>query len=182
MSKVYLITEGQSDQEMLRKLLPEDIVQNTEFVVGNGRYSAQSLARSILAAARMPVALVLDADTIDPSAVQEQRDFLKEALGQVSAGVPFEIFLAVPELEVLLVESPDFLHKLSPRDYSSDELELAKLRPKRFLQRLIGQQDRKQVIREIVRKLDTKAVSALRKHPFLQGLSQFLSSTLQPAN
>lgn len=182
MNKVYLITEGQFDQELLRKLLPEEAIQNTEFIVGNGRYSAQSLARSILAAARMPVALVLDADTIESSAVQEQRDFLEEALGQASAGIPFEIFLAVPELEVLLVESPDFLRNLSSRDYSSDELELARLSPKRFLRQIIGGRDRKQIMREIVRKLDRRAISALREHPLLKGLSEFLSSTLQPAN
>jgi hypothetical protein len=162
--KVYLITEGATDEVILKKLLPAKILTNVQFVIGQGRYSAQSLARSILAARKMPVALVLDADTTQPEAIQEQYDFLHEALGQAAAGTPFGIFLAKPEIEILLLEVPQITHGVSKR-----ELELAKLHPKKFLHLFSG-------VDKLLKQLDEQSLKIIRSHTLLVELSQFLSS------
>ena len=163
-TKVYLITEGLSDEVILKKLLPAQVVDNVQFVIGQGRYSAQSLARSILAARRMPVALVLDADTTQPESVQEQYDFLQEALGQAAAGTPFGVFLAKPEIEILLLEVPQITNGVSQR-----ELELAKFHPKKFLHLFNG-------VDNLLNQLNEKELETIRSHPLLVELVQFLSS------
>lgn len=176
MNKVYLVTEGAFDVEMLRKILPEDVVSQTEFITGAGRYSAQSLARSILTAKRAPVALVIDADTVEPSAIEEQKDFLKELLNQASAGTPFEVFIAVPELEVLLVDPPEVLGHISHHPPSANEAELAKLQPKKFLSELLAEGKGKQSISKAIKMIDNQTLALIRQHPLIQSLSQFLST------
>jgi hypothetical protein len=177
MSKVYLITESQFDEEILKKLLPKDAVNNVQFVAGAGQYSAQSLARSILAVRHEPVALVLAAKTTEPSLIEEHQDFLREALKQAAAGAPFGIFLAEPELEILFLESPDRLGHLFSRDFSSLELELAKSSPRKFLHLISGERDRKKLMKKLIRNIDEQSLRAMRKHPLLSKLAKFLSST-----
>lgn len=80
MKQAYLITEGVSDQEILKTVITPHLLSRVDFVAGAGRYSAQSLARSILATEQVPVALVLDADTVVATAVREQFDLLKTSL------------------------------------------------------------------------------------------------------
>jgi hypothetical protein len=180
MNKIYLITEGQSDEDILKELLPEDAIANAKFVIGSGRYSAQSLARSILAVRHEPVALVLDADTTELAAIREQQAFLREALRQAAAGAPFGIFLAEPELEILFLESPEFLGNLSTRDFSPIELELARSSPRKFLHLISGEQDKKRLMRKLIKNIDERSLHVMRKHPLLANLTKFLSTISLP--
>src|SRR5215470_18043041 len=106
MKKAYIVTEGPKEAEILRKFLPNSLVRDTEFVVGSGRYSAQSLARSILAVKQLPVALVLDAEVTDKGATEEKEEFYRESLHQASSGVKFGVFLAAPTVEALFFQHP----------------------------------------------------------------------------
>jgi hypothetical protein len=115
MSRTYLVTEGETDVAILKRVLPERIVETIQFVpAGGGIDTARSLARSLLASRQRPVALVVDADTSDQLAVQERVDFLDYYMRQGAGPTPFKVFVAVPEL--------DFCHF---RGKSSRELILA---------------------------------------------------------
>jgi hypothetical protein len=178
MKEVYVITEGDSDAEILKAVLPEKVVKNVQFVVGSGRYSAQSLARSILAVEQMPVALVVDADTNETAAVQEQHEFLQASLNQASPDVPFEVFLAVPEIEVLLVQDLAFLKRLTKRSRFSDmEVEFARLHPKKFLLNALEREEPYEVVlRDILGDLDEQTVEAVQQHPLVEQLGEFVLS------
>jgi len=91
MTQVYVVTEGKLGAEILKRLLPEDILRNTKFIAGSGIYSAQSLACSILVAKRAPVALVVDADTKDRLTIREREDFLNELLRRASPGIEISL-------------------------------------------------------------------------------------------
>jgi hypothetical protein len=176
MRRAYVITEGIFDAEMLKKLLPEDVVHNTEFVVASGRYSAQSLARTLLADRQTPVALVLDADTTDEKKIQEQKDFLEELLRQASSGTKFEVFLVKPEMEILLVEDASVIEHLTHKHYSQSELTLARLRPKSFLTEVLEKQEKPPSNHlRLVDNLDEQMVKVIRKHPLITDLNKFLS-------
>jgi hypothetical protein len=171
----YVVVEDRFDAEILKRVLPQQVSEATEFTIGSGRYSAQSLARSLLAVGQTPVALVVDADTTDKSAICEQEDWLRESLQQASAGARFDVFLAEPEIEILLFESKEFVEELSPRSVSPTELSLARSDPKGFLARALG--DRR-VSDVLLRRLDDRAVAAMRGHPLIEGLNRFLSSVI----
>src|SRR5262245_55798732 len=103
----YLITEGKSDEEMLRKLLPEDLVYSTEIVNGGGSYGAQSLTGTLLSTRRLPVALVVDADTDDADTISEREVVLRELLQSRAGGNErrFLLSLMVPAMEIVFFES-----------------------------------------------------------------------------
>jgi hypothetical protein len=42
MKRAYVVTEGLTDVEILKKILPKNIVRNIEFVAGSGSSSALS--------------------------------------------------------------------------------------------------------------------------------------------
>src|SRR6266480_6313883 len=68
--RIYIVVERVSDEVILRRLLPRPLVQLSLFVISEGRSAAVSTARTLLTLSRGPVALVVDADTVDQSRVQ----------------------------------------------------------------------------------------------------------------
>ena len=71
MKLAYLITEHKETALILKHLLPQHLVQVTKIVATSTRSSAQSLAGTLMSERSRPVALVLNANTIDTSSIQE---------------------------------------------------------------------------------------------------------------
>jgi hypothetical protein len=85
-------------------LIPTESSEGVKFVVGGGYSAAIALASSILYdKPDSYVSLVLDADTADPSSVQEKYDFINWQLGKMSASCPYNIHLFVPASEALFI-------------------------------------------------------------------------------
>jgi hypothetical protein len=178
MKQAAVVAEGKSDITILKHLLPEDIVKKVEFIEGQGRYSAQSLARSLLAVKRLPTALVVDTDTSDKRIIQEQEDFLQESLRQASPGVPFSVFLAIPEVEVLLLENPDAIEKLIHQKLSDADWNIARLQPKEFLSQALKKPLSTVEVKMLLENFGEQAFEAARNHPLVVRLGEFLSSVI----
>lgn len=177
MKEVYIITEGVSDAEILGAVLPKTVVENVEFIVGSGQYSAQSLARSVLAVEQVPVALVVDADTSDTASIQEKYEFLQASLNQASPDVPFKVFLAVPEIEILLVQDMTFLKRLTKKPQFSDiEVEFAQFHPQKFLLDALGNRD---ILKNILGNLDEQTLRTIQQYPLVKQLGEFVLSIIQ---
>ncbi|MBF0550411.1 MAG: hypothetical protein HQK60_07740, partial [Deltaproteobacteria bacterium] len=69
----YIIVEGPTDVELLRRLLPEDIINGVHVVSANGRSAAVSLCRSLLFRRHAPAVLVVDANTTHEALIDEQK-------------------------------------------------------------------------------------------------------------
>lgn len=180
MTSVYIVTEGISDRLILEAVLTPEVLAEADFIVGSGRYSAQSLARSVLATEQVPVAFVVDADTTVASIVQEQRELLRYSLGQASSGVRFEVFLAMPEIEILLVQDLDLIESLTGRSSCSEiEIEFAQLHPKKFLGKHLGQGEAYIVaLRQLLADLSHQSIATIRQYPLVTQLSQFVLSVV----
>ncbi|MFP4395888.1 MAG: hypothetical protein ACLFTI_11550 [Anaerolineales bacterium] len=179
MTKAYVITEGETDREILETVLHPQSLASVEFIVGAGRYSAQSLARSVLAMEEIPVALVVDADTSVESSVQEQRGLLQNALHQASPGVEFLVCLAVPEIEILLVQDWDFIRDLANRsEFSEMETEFAELAPKKFLLEILQPESYSATLRRLLDDISDRpqTIAAIREYPLVKRLEKFLLS------
>jgi len=174
MTLSYLVAEGKSDVEILQKLLPETIVKNTQFIVGGSKYSAQSLAGTILAVKSLPVALVIDADTEDKLAIREKSELLHQLLHQASPGIPFEVFTAVPELEAVFCYDKSVLERIMGTSINELTWQLAKQHPKKFLVKNIGQEP--VFIERILSNLNHEMIRLLQQHPLIQDLTEFLGS------
>lgn len=180
MKKAYIITEGVTDQEILKTVLPQIIIESVDFIAGAGRYAAQSLARSVLATEQVPVALVLDADTTAESPIQEQRDLLRTSLSQASPGVKFEVFLAIPEIEIVLIQDLDFIRQLTDRsEFSEIEIEFAQLHPKKLLLSILGNKEPYDVVlQNLLKKVSNRTAEIIQRYPLINQLIEFLLSII----
>ena len=178
MVHAYVITENKSDTEVLCKLLPEDLVNSTEIVNGGGSYGAQSLAGSLLATRRLPVALVVDADTDDADAISDREVILREFLQQRSAGNEqiFQLSLMVPAIEIVFFEDRALIEQLVGRPLSDLEWMLAKHAPKALLDSLPG--GRQANIARILDNLTPVQLHEIRNHPVLKNLISFLAAAV----
>lgn len=180
MKKAYLVTQSNSDAAIFEKLLSEKMVDNVFVVEGAGRSSARSLAASILVAKQRPVALIVDADTTDALDVQEQKFTLRAILYRVSPGIPFEVFLAVPEMEIIFLQDRCFIEKIARRKFSDAEWQEAALHPKKFLSDVL--EEKHQVSAKILEKSDEQAIHAMQNHPLLSDVRKFLTSVIDGTN
>ncbi|WP_375472353.1 hypothetical protein [uncultured Nostoc sp.] len=173
MTQAYILTEGNRDIVILKCLLPQPIIQEIKFVDGSGQYGAQSLASTLLATRSIPVALVTDADTEDDSLVSEQLDTLNYLLRQASPGIPFKVLLAVPEIEIILVQNRPLIEKLAERTFTDLEWQLAQSKPKMFLEAVLGKDT--PVIQKILTSASNDEIQTLQQYPLIQDLINFLS-------
>jgi hypothetical protein len=104
MSLVYLVVEGRTDAAMLRRLLPPRVRQKIAFVLGDGKSSAISTARTLLTLGDRPVGLLVDSDFQHP-ATARQRAKLRQLLHKASQGLAYEVFIAVPDLDDIYLNS-----------------------------------------------------------------------------
>ena len=173
MSKVIIVVEGKTDELILNAVSPRSLQRKIQFVVGSGRYSAQSIARTILAYERQPVALVLDADTTDESKVKEQVAYFQKALGEVASDIPYQAFIVVPEIEIILFENQTYLEKLAQRKISQEELDYAQTAPKKALESFLGGRS-VSPMHAALKQLDDITLKSIHDHPLMKGLCNFV--------
>ncbi|BDA71026.1 hypothetical protein RIVM261_065280 [Rivularia sp. IAM M-261] len=93
---------------------------------------------------------------------------------QSSPGVPYKIVMAVPEIEVVLLQNRDLIEKIIGQHFTDLEWEFACCHPKRFLTRFLG--DKSQYIQTIFDNMNAAELSQLRQHPIIAEITNFLSN------
>ncbi len=176
MPAAYVVTEGAVDTAILKRCLPKELLRDTYITAGWGWSSAMSLAGSILSVKARPVALVVDSDSEDESAIEERRAFTRSFLRRTSVRVPFEVFLAVPEIEAVLFQSHSLIRRLVGRDIPGGEFEMARLRPKKWLA-AAGIRFPKETA-PLLDRLTEDDLAAIRSHELIRGLTEFLTRTI----
>lgn len=176
MKKACVVTEGQTDIDILKSLLPAELTKEIEFVVGGGWSGAQSLAVSILAKRRIPVALVIDADANDEQVIHEKLDFSRWSLKQAAVQIPFEVFLAVPQIEAVFFQDRAFLQEVTNREFSDLEWRLMKMQPKELFAG--ASLEKSQLLKRILGGLNKDSIKVLQTHPLIKSLISFLSSVV----
>jgi hypothetical protein len=177
----YIVTEGEADRVLLSRLLAEEVREGARIGWASNRSGAQSLARSLVAAHKRAVALVLDADTTDEALVREQRLVTREYLAMASPGVPTEVFMAVPCIEVLFFADREMLTRLVGV-YPSDHLwETGQFDPKNALDELRKDvHSRASSVLDLVSVLTDEDAALMSRHPPIRELKAFLRE-LAPA-
>ncbi|MDZ8050593.1 MAG: hypothetical protein RMX68_021635 [Aulosira sp. ZfuVER01] len=176
MTLAYIITEDNRDIEILQRLLPKNLSQDIQFIPGESSYRARSLASSLLATRKTPVALVLDADTDNESQIFERYDLINYVLNQASSGIPYQLFLAIPELETVFLQDKLFIEQLAKCQFNDLEWQLAQRNPKNFLETVFG--NNKQINSRIFSNINEKEINILQQHPLIQEIIKFLLSLI----
>src|SRR5437588_12121575 len=104
--KTYLVVEGPADVIIGTRLLPPALQQHAVIVPVGGRGNVTSVARTLLVTRRKPLAVLVDADTLNEAAVGQLRWDIEDLLRALAAGLPCKVLVAVPEIEVILFRAP----------------------------------------------------------------------------
>jgi hypothetical protein len=178
MKPAYLVAEGELDIKLLQRLLPAEIVAQTEFVAAGGAYAARSMAGTLLAERMRPVALVVDSDTQDEQSVREKRETIVSLLRQASASTPFEVFMAVPSVEAVLFQDQSILKNVVESILPETEWQPAQSSPHQFME-IVHRLNKKQLLSESLENLKTEQFQILRQNPLLTELGHFLTNVVQ---
>jgi hypothetical protein len=137
--KITVIVEGESDKVLVETIL-RSVVEEPPFdvVAAGGRSSAVSLARSYFTLPESHVALLVDADTVNPQLVREQQTILTDYLAEAAPPWAFKVILAVPEIETCLFVAPDLLAAMLGKPITAETLSEARFQPRRALEQLMG--------------------------------------------
>jgi hypothetical protein len=134
MNTVHIVVEGNTDKILLERLLADLQHIDIRFHVAGGKKAAHSLARTLQVQFKEPVALVIDADTYDLEAVNEDQSMYEAYLELTSYGIPFIVILMVPSIEAILFERPKVLETWLGRDLKPEDLVRGEYVPKVVLE------------------------------------------------
>jgi hypothetical protein len=135
----YVVTEGPFDAELLRRVLPQELLEGVEFVVAGGVSAAKSLARSLLVRRQTPVAVVLAAEAVSPELVQERRQSMEEVVESVAGNVPVIVIVAIPAMEAILFHDPALLERRFGQTLPESLCAFARTNPRDVLEQLFAQ-------------------------------------------
>ncbi len=152
---------------------PEQQAGLVEFRCAHPTSSLYAAAKTLLEIRNEAVALVLDADSTEPTMAARVRDEAAEVIGESAFAAPLSILVAVPAVESLLFRRPDAVR----RAYShatSDVIDLGLVSPGDALQKLNGASDRYQASLAIITKLNDDDIAFLRNESPVRDLLEFL--------
>jgi hypothetical protein len=170
-----VLTEGNFDGMFLATLIAEEQQRDDiDIRVVGGKSAIHSVARTLLAVNRIPVAVVIDADSPEPDVAMERQSSAEEVIGAAAIGIPFRVIVAVPELEILFFRRPELLHRVFGEAVNDHVMELAQLSPRRALEKLAPGKPLQNVRLDVLKEMDADDLHALRETDLIQELLGFI--------
>jgi len=178
--RASVLTEANFDGMLLATLLADEEKRDgVEIRVVSGLSSGYSVARTMLAVKRIPVAVVIDADSPEQEVASERQRSAEEVLGDAASGVPFRVIVAVPELEILFFKRPQLLKKVYGKSVTALVTELGQVSPRRALQKLDPDLSYEHLRFKILRAMDEADIKALRATALIKELLSFLREAVE---
>jgi hypothetical protein len=170
MKPCVIVTEGTVDIAILKAVLEMPAGRSVQFVPAGSRSAADSLARSLLVNGDADVALVVDADSVDPDRVDELRRFLNQSLREMPSRVGWHVFVFVPGIEAILFEDRSVIESVVGRSVSDLDLVRGQFEPRQVLQQLLSHRPNT----DDLARLQRADLAVLREIPEIQRLNQFV--------
>lgn len=163
----YFIVERPFGAFILKRLLPEEIVSQCKFIAGGENNISITKARSVLISSERSVSLAVDANTNHSEGIEEKREFIIEFIKLVANPDRFQLFLAVPEIEILLFYKQSTLEKIIGDNITQVQWITAKYEPRKVLAEIFGTDDLETVLSP---RLTDDIIKELRENEFVQGI------------
>lgn len=177
---ITIVTESPRHERLLNLLL-SDLMQDhaVEVIDDRHRDSARPLARQISLLGRRPVALVIDADTVDANHVARQQADLEGYFRLTWNGLPLQVVQFVPAIEVILFERPRVLERLLGRKLEPVVLVAGEIAPRAVLDRILPEVGGENLMRRI-EELTGDDLRELRNHPTVAAIRAFVEENAEP--
>lgn len=172
--RTYVLVEGPTDLAFLRRILPDDLLDDVQFVNTNGKGGMASLARSLLVVRNSPVVVLTDADSFNTDAIEERRQSTEALIRAANAAIPVKVVTAVPEIEAWFFAVPEMLEKLLGQQISAEWLAIGQRDPKGVLERLAAATGKKWDVNQAISALSADDVEKIRAIPEVAELVSFL--------
>jgi hypothetical protein len=177
---ITIVTESPRHERLLNLLL-SDLVQDhaVEIIGDRSRDSARPLARQISLLRRRPVALVIDADTVDAKRVAQQQADLEWYFRLSSNGLPLQVVHFVPTVEIIFFERPCVLERLLGRKLEQAVQVAGEIAPRAVLDRMLPELAGENLLRRI-EDLTGDDLRELRSHPTVATIRRFVEENAEP--
>lgn len=176
--KKYIITEGITDQLLLKSILSLDEERSdVQIVAAGGWSSADSLARTLLATSDDQVALVVDSDSIDPEQIEYRKRFLNRSLNEAGLPSRWRVILIEPEIDALLFTDKELLEKIVGRSIDPFDFIRGRYEPNKVLKEIMPRLTRSSIYQQ----LDRFDLSPLRECPPIKEVIDFIEHSTQQA-
>ncbi|WP_153115142.1 hypothetical protein [Rhodocyclus tenuis] len=169
---VHIYVDGETDSRLVQLLLDDLRTVSYQIIVANGRNAIRPRARKALLMKRVPVALIVDADTTDEHQAAMQQRELDDYLAWGSNHSEYKVIQFIPEIEVLFFEAPKTLALLTGREISAEMQAAGKAAPRKVLSTLLNIRDRA----KLFSCLSQANLEELRAHPKISELRSFIHS------
>lgn len=178
----YIVCESDFDAQLIKTLLPANLLADVGVVAGGKVYAIKSLARSLIVRRRVPVLIVFDADSAVPELVELRRNDIEEIVGFVAGKTPFKVVPAVPEMEIIFFQDVSVFSRLLGYIPHQDILDRAVIQPKQALEELIARSELIHDRSQIIDRLTNKDIEILQLSSIMQEIVHFLQSVRETAN
>lgn len=172
----YILAEGSFNAQLIKTVLPANLLTDVGVVSANGVSAVESLARSLVVRRRVPVVIVFDADSVVAELVEQRRKDIEEIVEIVSINTPVKVVPAVPQIEIIFFQDVSLLSHLLGFTPSKDILDLAVSQPREALEQLIYQSELIQDSSQIIEQLTNEDIEILRSSSVMQEIVQCLES------
>jgi hypothetical protein len=172
----YILCEGPCDAQLLKTVLPANLLTDMRVVAAGEVYAIKSLARSLIVRRRVPVLIVFDANSAAPEFVEYRRNDIEEVILWVAGKTPFKVVPAVPEIEIIFFQDVSLLSRLLGYIPPQDMLDRAVFQSRQVLEELIARSNQIQDISQLLERLTDADIEILRSAPIMQEIIQFLKS------
>jgi hypothetical protein len=176
--KIYIVTEGQFEADLLQALIPRLPETEVVLVPAGSMYSIHSMARSLLVQRGAPVAVVVDAHSVDEATIRERRQSSEEIIGMVAGRIPIRVVVAAPELETIFFEDEDLLQRV----FGTLPLELrirAEAQPAKVLEQLCATSQTVRNRFDLLAQLTQADIEILQETAPLKELLEFIEDARQ---
>jgi hypothetical protein len=170
---VAVLTDSDFIEALLVRLLTEEDRADVA-IKAFGSSSVYSVARTVLASDRKPVAVVIDANTPNPEGVAQQRQGVEELVGDAAGGVPYKVVIAVPEIEALFFQRPEVLRRRFDGAVTDHLLELAQYSARAALRKLAADGNSETLRWDILKTLTDEEAAALHQTELIQEVLGFI--------
>ncbi len=123
--ELTIVVEGRKDMELIRVLLPQDILDRTKFFICGGSASILSTARSVLLKDEWRKVLIL----MDLDARDIKIEEVQYYLGKSASLERFKVLLFRPSIEVLFLAKKEIWEEIRGIKISEEEFKKLKENP-----------------------------------------------------
>lgn len=179
--KPTIIVKGFTHIAILRALLPPELVRACNLMQAADRSTLVSVARTHLVKNQAPTAVMLDTDTLDPTAIAETVQTTRHLMGAIAGDTAFDIIYCIPHIEAIFFEDTTALRRVFPQFGNVFILQFAKTQPKDQLELLFQKGGGPKTLNAFLDQLTSDEIEKLRAAYPIQHVMAFITNNTKIA-